>query len=56
MGGAQEFLAAQKKSKAVVTEKERLRDEKSQQVADLKAKRLAKAAKPKAAAARLKAY
>ncbi|HAD87970.1 MAG TPA: hypothetical protein DCG48_11465 [Rhodospirillaceae bacterium] len=47
----EEFLAAQKKSKAVVKEKERLHDEKSQHVAGLKAKRLAKEAAERDAAA-----
>ncbi|MEQ9556410.1 MAG: hypothetical protein RIG67_11595 [Rhodospirillales bacterium] len=39
-----EFLAAQKKNKKVLEDKERERDEKSQHVAKLKAQRLAKEA------------
>ncbi|PIW29757.1 MAG: hypothetical protein COW30_04270 [Rhodospirillales bacterium CG15_BIG_FIL_POST_REV_8_21_14_020_66_15] len=43
----EEFLAAQKKNKKELEEKERLRNEKAQHVADLKAKRLAKEAADK---------
>jgi hypothetical protein len=46
-----EFSAAQKKSKTALEENERLRDEKAQHVADLKAKRLAKEAEERGQAA-----